>query len=73
MPAGLLRPSIWVADIVYFPIVTRLLSDARALGCRTLDGSGMVIFQAARAFELFTGRPADRERMQRHFDTVTGE
>jgi shikimate dehydrogenase len=73
VPADLLRPSLWVADIVYFPIVTRLLSDARALGCRTLDGSGMVIFQAARAFELFTGRAADGKRMQRHFETVTGE
>ena len=40
---------------------------ARALGCRTLDGGGMAVFQAAASFELFTGIAADRERMLRHF------
>jgi shikimate dehydrogenase len=73
VPADVLSSSMWVADIVYFPLETQLLSDARARGCRTLDGSGMVIFQAARAFELFTGRPADSARMQRLFDTDTSE
>lgn len=57
----------WVADIVYFPLETELLRIARAKGCRTLDGSGMVIGQAARAFEVFTGQPADKARMGRSF------
>lgn len=53
----------WVADIVYFPLETELLRIARSKGCRTLDGSGMVVGQAARAFEIFTGHKADKPRM----------
>jgi shikimate dehydrogenase len=63
IPTGLLRPSLWVADIVYFPLQTALLKEARAVGCLTLDGVTMVVFQAAAAFDLFTGLTADRERM----------
>ncbi|MCL6607782.1 MAG: shikimate dehydrogenase [Geminicoccaceae bacterium] len=66
----LLRPELWVADIVYFPLETELLRTARALGCRTLDGGGMAVFQAVRAFELFTGRKPDPERMRRHFERL---
>jgi shikimate dehydrogenase len=47
-----------------------LLKEARAIGCQTLDGGGMAVFQAARAFELFTGIRPDAERMRRHFDTL---
>jgi len=63
----LLHPGLWVADIVYFPLETALLAAARAHGCRTLDGSGMAVHQAAAAFEIFTGRPADVERMRLSF------
>jgi shikimate dehydrogenase len=70
IPQHLLRTSMWVADVVYFPMETELLRDARALGCRTLDGGGMVVFQAARAFEIFTGLTADRDRMRQHFDQI---
>ncbi|MEU4324087.1 shikimate dehydrogenase [Nonomuraea dietziae] len=66
LPASLLRPGLWVADIVYRPLETELLRQARALGCRTLDGGGMVVFQAAHAFRLFTGRVPDTERMLTH-------
>lgn len=59
--------SHWVADIVYFPLETALLKVARGKGCRTLDGSGMVVGQAARAFEIFTGRSADKARMKQSF------
>jgi shikimate dehydrogenase len=59
----LLRPHQWVADIVYFPLETVLLREARARGCPTLDGSGMAVFQAASAFEIFTGLRPDRGRM----------
>jgi shikimate dehydrogenase len=69
----LLRPDLWVAEIVYFPLETPLLRNARAMGCRTLDGGGMAVFQAAAAFEIFTGRKADRERMLRHFHTIPGD
>lgn len=68
VPPLLLDPRTWVADIVYFPLETELLRAARARGCRTLPGSGMAVFQAVRAFQLFTGRPADPDRMKARFD-----
>jgi shikimate dehydrogenase len=67
LPAGLLRPDLWVADIVYFPLETELLRQARARGCRTMAGGGMAVFQAVGAFRLFTGREPDPARMLRHF------
>jgi len=71
VPKHLLRPDLWIADIVYVPLETQLLRDAQAAGCRTLDGGGMAVFQAARAFEIFTGRKADGERMRRHFAALS--
>ncbi|MEQ0560071.1 shikimate dehydrogenase [Amycolatopsis sp. NEAU-NG30] len=73
VPAGLLRPRLWVADIVYRPLETRLLADARARGCRVLHGGGMVVLQAAESFRLFTGVEPDPARMLRHFDVLEGE
>ena len=70
LPADLLRPQHWVVEIVYFPIETELLRVARSLGCRTLDGGGMAIYQAVGAFQLFTGVTPDAERMARHFDLL---
>ncbi|MDG5489672.1 shikimate dehydrogenase [Sphingomonas sp. BGYR3] len=67
LDTDLLQPHHWVADVVYVPLETELLGAARARGCATLDGSGMVVRQAARAFEHFTGLQADVERMQRSF------
>ena len=70
LPAELLRPALWVAEIVYFPLETELLRVARRLGCRTMNGSGMAVFQAVEAFRLFTGITPDAERMQRHFASM---
>ncbi len=67
VPAAWLRTDLWVADIVYFPAETELLRAARRQGCRTLSGAGMAIFQAVRAFELFSGVTPDPEAMARHF------
>jgi shikimate dehydrogenase len=64
---ALLRPDLWIAEVIYFPLETELLARARALGCRTIDGGGMAVFQAARAFELFTGVAPDAERMLKRF------
>jgi shikimate dehydrogenase len=71
VPVRLLHPDLWVADLVYRPLDTELLRAARERGCRTLDGGGMAVFQAADAFELFTGLKPDRERMLRHFAALT--
>jgi shikimate dehydrogenase len=73
VPESALHGGLWVAEVVYFPLETELLRKARALGCRTLDGGGMAVFQAAAAFEIFTGREADRERMLRHFGEIPGD
>jgi shikimate dehydrogenase len=70
VPADLLRPDLWVADIVYFPLETELLRKARARGCRTMPGGGMAVFQAVGAFRLFTGLEPDVERMLRHFESM---
>jgi shikimate dehydrogenase len=67
LPASLLRPAHWVSEIVYFPLQTALLQEATRIGCRTMTGGGMAVFQAVRAFELFTGIAPDATRMQRHF------
>jgi shikimate dehydrogenase len=67
LPPQLLSSDLWVADVVYFPLETELLREARSRGCRTMDGGGMAVFQAAEAFRLFSGRQADTERMLQHF------
>jgi shikimate dehydrogenase len=67
LKAELLRPSLWVSEIVYFPLETALLKAARALGCRVVDGGTMAVGQAIGAFELFTGRSADPARVDAHF------
>ncbi|GGM19282.1 shikimate dehydrogenase (NADP(+)) [Pseudomonas asuensis] len=70
LPAELLRPELWVAEIIYFPLETELLKHAREIGCQALDGSRMAVFQAVKAFELFTGQEADAQRMQAHFASL---
>jgi shikimate dehydrogenase len=70
LPPELLHAKLWVAEIIYFPLETELLKHARALGCRTLDGGTMAVFQAVKAFELFSGQVANAERMQDHFASM---
>ncbi len=70
---ALLRPELWVAEIVYFPIETALLKAARARGCATVDGGTMAVGQAVGAFELFTGRLADPQRVEAHFRALIAE
>ena len=67
LPASLLRPELWVSEIVYFPLETELLEAARRIGCATADGGHMSVGQALRGFKLFTGREADAARMDAHF------
>ncbi|MCP2074599.1 UNVERIFIED_ORG: shikimate dehydrogenase [Pseudomonas lini] len=70
VPVELLRGELWVAEIVYFPLETELLRNARALGCRTLDGGNMAVFQAVKAFELFSGVAPNAQRMLEHFQSM---
>jgi shikimate dehydrogenase len=67
LDASLLRPDLWVAEVVYFPLETALLLEARRAGCRTVNGAGMALHQAARAFQLFTGLEPPLKRMREAF------
>lgn len=72
LPTALLRPGLWVAEVVYFPLETALLRAARALGCRTVDGGGMAIFQGTEAFRLFTGVSPDPDIFLATFVSLGG-
>ncbi|MGL6200128.1 MAG: shikimate dehydrogenase [Lachnospiraceae bacterium] len=52
---AMLRPEIVVADVVYHPTETVLLKNARDAGCKTIGGIGMLLYQAAANFRLYTG------------------
>ena len=52
---SLLRKDLIVSDIVYNPLRTKLLKDAQELGCTVVDGLGMLIYQGAAAFQIWTG------------------
>jgi shikimate dehydrogenase len=67
IPPERILPRHWVADIVYFPLETEFLRIAQEKGCRILNGSGMVIAQAALAFDIITGLSADSARMRKRF------
>ena len=67
VPLELLRADLWIADVIYTPIETPLISSARAKGARTLTGGGMCVHQAAETFRLFTGLQPDLERMHSTF------
>jgi shikimate dehydrogenase len=59
-----LRPELIVADVIYNPPQTWLLETARHRGCRTLDGLGMLVNQAALSFEIWTGQTPDASVMR---------
>jgi shikimate 5-dehydrogenase len=63
IPADWLRPSQFVSDLIYAPTTTPLLAAARRAGGGSCNGLGMLIHQAARQVELWTGRPAPLEAM----------
>jgi shikimate dehydrogenase len=67
LPERLLRPTLWVSEVVYVPLETELLKAARRAGCATVDGGHMNVGQATRGFKLFTGLEADAARMEAHF------
>lgn len=71
VPSELVLPHLWIADIVYFPLDTELVRLAASRGCRVVPGGGMAVFQAAGAFELFTGRPPSADRMLAHFAEIS--
>ena len=70
VPETLLHDRLWVADAVYSPLCTPLLTAANARGARTMTGRELAIHQAAAAFELFTGLAPSIVEMGKAFDGV---
>jgi shikimate dehydrogenase len=67
----LLTARPWLLDIIYFPLETQLVLAARQRGCQATGGGSMAVYQAVRAFEFFTGIPANAPRMAAHFADMT--
>ncbi len=70
VPDALLHDRLWVADAVYSPLWTPLLTAAKARGARVMTGRELAIYQAADAFELFTGLTPSVIEMGNAFDSV---
>jgi len=64
IPASLLSRHLTVMDIVYNPLETRLLREAKAAGCKTIRGLEMFLRQAVAQFELWTGKTAPADVMR---------
>jgi shikimate dehydrogenase len=58
-----LQPHLFVMDAAFIPVRTRLICDAEAISCRTVDGSRMLLHQFCGQVELYTGKPAPFEVM----------
>lgn len=58
VPIDALKPDRIVMDIIYNPLETKLLAAAEDIGCRTIDGAAMFVYQGAAQFELWTGKEA---------------
>lgn len=67
---SLVHSGLWVADVVYRPIDTELLTLARERGCRVLDGGHMAVGQAIDTLQLVTGLDADAARIRNHFSQL---
>jgi shikimate dehydrogenase len=70
VPDALLHDGLWVADAVYSPLWTPLLTAARARGARTMNGGELAIYQAVDAFELFIGLAPSIIEIRNAFDGV---
>lgn len=64
VPAALFHPSLTVMDIVYNPLETRLLREAKAAGCKAIRGIEMFLNQAVAQFELWTNQSAPADVMR---------
>jgi len=73
VPDTLLHDGLWVADAVYYPLLTPLLTAAKAKGARIITGRALAIYQAADAFELFTGLSPSTIEMGNAFDSAIGK
>jgi shikimate dehydrogenase len=70
VPEALLHDGLWVADAIYSPLWTPLLTAAKARGAQVMTGRELAIHQAADGFKLFTGLAAPIEAIALAFDGV---
>lgn len=71
--SSLLKKELIVYDVVYNPRKTKLILEAEKLGCKTISGLGMLVYQGAEAFELWTGKNAPTELMYSIVSEALGE
>ncbi len=64
VPSSLLRRDLCVMDIIYNPLETMLVADAKSAGAKVVSGLEMLIYQGAVAFEIWTNCPAPVEVMR---------
>lgn len=64
IPAALMTPDLMVYDMIYRPLVTRLLEDAQSAGARTANGLSMLLHQGALSLEIWTNCPAPLSAMR---------
>ncbi len=65
IPEKMLRPNMIVFDTIYNPVETRLLREAKAIGCKTVGGLPMFAYQAAAQFKLWTGQMPSVEKIEK--------
>lgn len=70
MPVEALPVGAWVADIIYFPMQTAFITAAKERGSRVMNGAGMALWQAVRAFSLFTDIDPDPDAMRAAFNAA---
>lgn len=61
------RPDLVVSDVVYNPRMTKLLTQAQAAGCKVIPGVGMLLWQGAEAFTLYTGMEMPVKEVQEKY------
>lgn len=66
------RPDLVVTDTVYNPEVTQMLADAKEHGSTTIGGKGMLLWQGAAAFKLYTGKTMPVKQVQQLFFSNSG-
>lgn len=68
LPSEYIRPGMKVYDLIYNPSETRFLKEAKKMGCQVLNGSSMLLYQGALAFEIWTGKTPPLDVMAQAID-----
>ena len=69
-----LKPSLTVMDIIYNPLETKLLRDAKFAGAKVISGIEMLLYQGAASFEIWLGQKAPVEAMRKAaINQIAGE